>query len=457
MVGALRSVLTLAVLLLASCATPARESGVTAFTHVAVITEYGGARLQDQTVLVRDDRIIAIGPAAAVSVPRGATVLGRRGQILAPGLTDMHVHIFNPDDGVLFLANGVTTVRNMSGRRDTEELAARIARGEAPGPTIYSSTPILDGPQTEYENPRAIRTPAEMRTRIDELAARGYVGVKLYENLSPATFRAGVEAARAHGLQVYAHVPSSMSLDDVLALHVNSVEHLIGFDRLLGSHSGWEEQRLADADLAGLPALAARVARSGVWNTATLVTSADPARAFADMDAAEAAPEYRFATRRLRAHWRQLYEAQRAERDPVAAWPVIERANGTRLEILRALRDAHAPLLIGTDAPQPFLYPGFSLHREFELHGEAGFTPAEILRIDTVESARFLNRDGEFGVIAIGARADLLLLDADPERDLAVLRAPAGVMAAGRWYDAATLQRKLDEIAGRVAEEVAAR
>ncbi|MEQ1494034.1 MAG: amidohydrolase family protein, partial [Terricaulis sp.] len=112
---------------------------------------------------------------------------------------------------------------------------------------------------------------------------------------------------------------------------------------------------------------------------------------------------------------------------------------------------AGAPLLLGTDAPQPFVYPGYSLHDELALHLNAELTPAEILRADTVGSAEFLRQPQEFGRITVGARADVLLLDRDPEADMAVLRAPAGVMAAGRWYGGETLQAMLDDVAARIA------
>ena len=142
-------------------------------------------------------------------------------------------------------------------------------------------------------------------------------------------------------------------------------------------------------------------------------------------------------------------EEARAQHDLYGSCAMSRRDHQMRIAMLRALRAAHAPLLIGTDAPQPFVYPGFSLQRELALHLEAGFARTEVLRVATHDAARFLHRRHEFGIVEAGARADLLLLDADPRVDLANLRHPAGVMAAGRWYDAATLQRLLDDAAAR--------
>jgi imidazolonepropionase-like amidohydrolase len=452
----IRTLLAIAAALLLGAAAPrpAPPAGpVTAFVGVSVIPAYGERHLIDQTVLVRGDRIVAVGLSSRIRLPKDALVLGHAGQILTPGLADMHVHIFEPNDGVLYLANGVTTVRNMSGRRETTELAARIEAGAAPGPHIYSSSPILDGPQADWPNPHAVRTPEEMRRVVGEQADAGYRAVKLYENLAPNVFAAGVRAARARGLQVYAHVPFSMSLDQVLGLHIDSIEHLTGFDRALapGVHSDWDEERWVAADARLMAPLARKVARSGVWNTATLVIYPDPPCAFADMAAAEAGPNYAYVTPRVRRLWRDQQASAMKDRDQALACDKARKGHQVRMAMVRALEAAHAPLLIGTDAPQPFVYPGFSLHIEMALHRDAGLSPTRILRIATVDAARFLHREGEFGVIRPGARADLLLLDGDPEADLAALRAPAGVMAAGRWYDAQTLAHMLADVAARVA------
>ncbi|MEZ5996266.1 MAG: amidohydrolase family protein [Hyphomonadaceae bacterium] len=445
--------LLIAAAALAFALAPARAGDdllpVRAFVDVTVISVYGRPHRPHQTVLVRGDRIIFSGPSRRAPLPQDAEILNRPGQIIAPGLADMHVHIFNPDDGILFLANGVTTVRNMSGRDDANALAERIDRGVTPGPTIYSSGPIINGPGTDWG--AVATTPAEMRALIAGQARAGYIAVKLYETLPPALFSAGVSEARARGLQIYAHVPLSMSLDQVLSLRIDSIEHLTGFDRALSARpaDGWDEARWAEADIRRIGPLARAVARSGVWNDATLVTLVDAPCSFADIAAAEASPDYRYASPRQRALWRSQYEEVRSQRDVREACAMAQRAHRIRLMMIRALRRAHAPLLIGSDAPQPFVYPGISLQRELGYHLDAGLTRAEILRIASYDAAHFLRRQGEFGEVKAGARADLLLLDGDPELGFEPLGRPAGVMAAGRWYNEETLMGLLEEAAQR--------
>jgi imidazolonepropionase-like amidohydrolase len=444
----LRASLITLTLLIAACAARAQPTPAQAFVDVTVIRAYGEPSLQHRTVLVRFGRVVSVA-SSRTALPPDTIVLGHPGQILAPGLADMHVHIFSPDDGVLFLANGVTTVRNMNGRADTNALTQRIDAGLTPGPHIYSSGPIVNAPSEGWSAVAA--TPAQIRALIDDEARSGYIAVKLYETLAPDVFAAGVAAARDNGLQVYAHVPLSMTLQQVLDLHIDSIEHLTGFDRALTPtpQSEWDEERWAHADVRRMAPLARHVARSGVWNDATLVTLLDAPCAFANITAAEAAHDYRYATPRQRTLWRSQSQEASTRHELVGACAMSQRAHRMRLAMLRALHAADASLLIGTDAPQPFVYPGFSLQRELALHLQAGFTGTELLRIASRDAARFLNLQHEFGIIETGARADLLLLDKNPETDLAALQHPVGVMAAGRWYDAATLARLLDEAAAR--------
>lgn len=438
--------LAVAALVLNACASgPARtiEAGepVTAFTNVTVITEYGGERLQHQTVAVRGDRIIAVAPDGRIALPEGATVIDGHGAFLAPGVADMHAHYQDPAVGILMIANSITTIRNPSGfgigngPGTTLDLQARTQRGEVVGPYIYSSGQLIDGPGSFWGPGVEVPDVEGVRTRVRQDAEAGYMAVKLYANLTPEQFRAGVEEARANNLQVWAHVPASMTLEEVLDLHIDSVEHLDGFERSLGGEGQGMQSRWVAAPAERFAPLAQRVAESRVWQTPTLIVNLAPSRAFVDLNAADAAPEMRYAVKGLLDFWHSYPARLPAGTDFAARYRTVQQAHVRRIEMLRALHAANARLLIGTDAPNPYVMFGFALHEEFGLYKEAGFSNVEILRIATLDAAHFLRKDGEFGVIREGARADLLLLASDPEADLAVLRAPSGVMASGRWFD----------------------
>lgn len=452
-----RRLMIAAALLLAACASaPPRviEAGepVTAIRNVTVITEYGGERLEHHTVAVRGDRIIAIAPDNAITLPEGATVIDGGGRILAPGISDMHVHYQDPSVGILMVANSITTVRNPSGfgvgngPDTTLGLAAKIARGEVPGPFIYSASQLIDGPGSFWGPGVVVETVEGVRARVRQDAEAGYPAIKLYAQLTPEQFRAGVEEARARGLQVYSHVPESMTLEQVLDLHVDSIEHLDAFERSLGGEGTGMQARWVAAPAERFAPLAARVRDSGVWQVPTLIVTLAPSRGFRDLTAADSAPELRYAQQGLLDFWHGYVARIPAGTDLEARYRVVQQAHARRVEMLRALREARAPVLIGTDAPNPYVMYGFSIHEEFGFFRDAGYSNTEILRISTLEAARFLNKAGEFGVLREGARADLVLLAGDPERDLSVLRTPQGVMTAGRWYDRARLDALLGEV-----------
>ncbi len=448
------AIATAAVLMFAACASaPQRviEAGdpVAAFTNVTVVTEYGGERLAGHTVAMRGDRIIAVAPSSAIVLPDGAVIADGGGGLLAPGIADMHVHYQDPHVGALFIANSITTVRNPSGGGNTLELIGQIASGEVVGPTMYASGQLIDGPNSLWGPTVVTETVEGVRERVRADAAAGYRAVKLYAQLTPDQFRAGVEEARAHGMQVYAHVPASMTLEEVLALGIDSIEHLDGFDRSLGGEGQRSQQRWANANADRYAHLAAIVRGSGVWSTPTLIVNLAPTRAFADMDAADAEPHMRYASQGLLGFWRSY--GRFFQGDVAAVYRVAQQAHASRIAMLSALREAGAPVLLGTDTPNPFVMYGFSIHEELGFFSQAGYSNTEILRIATLEAARFLDQQGEFGAIREGARADLLLLDGDPEQDLAVLRAPNGVMTAGRWFDRAALDAELEAVAAYAA------
>jgi imidazolonepropionase-like amidohydrolase len=429
---------------------------VTAFVGVTVLTMDGRRPLADQTVAVRGERILALGPRRSIALPQGVAIIDGRGRFLMPGLADMHVHLGTPDDGLLFLAHGVTSVRDMWGNERTMKIAASFASAEVPGPRVYSAGPLIDGPGSfwEWAGPPIAATPEEARRHVAASAGQGFKAVKLYDKLSPKAFRAAAAEARTRGMQVYAHVPNAMTLAEVLDVGVDSIEHFEGAgvaladnwtdDSFAGSKLVWAQARSERMD-----ALARLFAAKRVWNAPTLVVYTNPARAFADLARAEAEPEMRYISHRTVAYWR---DARKNAPTDEASLRAIEAGHLMRLKLVRAAFDAGAPLLIGTDTPNPFVLPGISLHQEIGYFRDVGLTPAQVIRIATAEAARFLGQTGEFGAVRAGARADLLLLDRDPEQDLSALLRPAGVMAAGRWYDRATLDAQLEALAERTAE-----
>jgi len=432
--------------------------GHIAFVDVTVLTmTEGDEMLAGQTVLVSGDSIVAIGAAADVQVPIEATIVEGADRFLMPGLADLHVHLEHSDDTRildLFLANGVTTVRNMDGRPYIVEWRDLIERGKMGGPRIITAGPILDGDPPVRDDNLAIGSTDEARAAVRAQAAAGYDFVKVYTNLSPDSYAAIVEEAAVHGMAVAGHVPRDLPVEDALASGMWSIEHVTELGDMVEAddspyRDGWHWSKLYLAmpvDTTRYTGVAARVASSGVGIASTTV-QADRALAPRNtIDAWLLRPEMAYIGKEVLDFWEQL-ATRPVDRMDAADWALIDAGRENRLRLVRALHEAGAVLLLGTDTPNPFVVPGFSVHEELANYEEAGIDRMRILELATREAARFLGVLEEAGTVAAGKRADLILLDADPTESLATLRRPVGVMAAGRWLNTEAIAEVLAEIA----------
>ena len=347
----------------------------TAFVGVNVVPMDGGPLLSGQTVIVRDAHVEQIGPIAEVEIPSDARIVYGRGRWLVPGLVDMHVHI-RAVDLPAYVASGVTTVRDLAGLDSVLATMRSVERGELVGPRILASSKLLTGPNPF--NPffsRPVTSVGDAARAVDEQLARGATSIKVYEGLSLAAYDAIVNAAHARGVKVSGHVSQHVGVAHAMTMQ-DSIEHLSAYP-LPAS------QELLNA-----------TRESGVWNCPTQVVFRD-----------------------------HVYAAMPpAQRDPLLA---------ARRDLVRALDEAGARILAGTDAG--YLVPaGTSLHEELAELSAAGLTNEEVLASATRSAGEYLG-DPTIGVINIGARADLLLVNENPLENLATLRNPVGVMLNGRW------------------------
>jgi imidazolonepropionase-like amidohydrolase len=389
--------------------------------------------VEHQTVLIRGGRIAVVGPVASVVADSVMRIDGR-GKYLMPGLADLHVHLFNSKDLLLYLANGVTTIRNLGGYAAADsilEIRRQVAARERLGPTIYTSGNWLDGDPPFRDINTVVRTPTEARAVVEQQSAAGYDFIKVYQTLSQEVYREIVSTARRRGIAVTGHMPSSVGVTGVLEGGQVGVDHLAAF---LGSDA---------------PAgLAPRVRDAGVAVTTTLVMLH---RSLAMRSAPEvieqwlAQPEAHFLSPDTRAFWR---------RAPFVGLPPADGRFGPYRqagELLRAFHAAGVRLLLGTDAGLWGNAPGFSAVEELERLVESGLTPYEALRAATVEPAAFLNQhvrgSRQPGAIAEGNRADLILLQANPMETVANVKRLAGVVVYGRWLSRARLNELLQELA----------
>ena len=440
-----------------------------AFVDVTVVPMDREQLLAHQTVLVAGGRIAQVGSSASIKPPRGALKIDGRGKFLMPGLADMHVHFIRPPTsiksppsassnpslptviaasasaeherenqafGLLFVANGVTTVRNMWGDPGINEFAKEVDSGRVLGPHIYSVGPITDGNPPLFAGSRVVETQSQAEAAVKQDKETGYIALKILDRLSLDAYNWLVSAATAQGLPVVGHVPYAVGLRRVVAARQYSVEHLEGFwealqpDESAASSASWHTL-VENADFKKLPPIVESIRIAGIWNCPTLVLN----QVFPDD--AEWQRKIAFVPPDILARYRKMYPRW----NPDAALTL--RAYQQSISMTRALHEGGAHLLLGTDSYKPTVLPGFALHQELQSFVEAGLTPYEAIRAGTADAAIFLHQENEFGTVATGRRADLLLLEANPLEDVRNISKRAGVMVNGHWLTEAELQHRL--------------
>ncbi|MSR61185.1 MAG: hypothetical protein EXS08_01890 [Planctomycetes bacterium] len=399
-----------------------------AFVDVNLVDVELGRIVPHQSVLVLGPRILRVGPASELALPAGTRRIDGAGRFLLPGLVDAHVHA-GERELPLFLANCVTTVRELNGTSEHLRLRERIASGAVLGPRMVVSSPMLAGERQRWRHV-LLTDPLEAELAAERFALEGYDALKIYDGLSPEVYEALAEVARLRGLPLVGHVPKAVGLERVLAAG-QELQHVEQLAEATVGHR---------TDLARIPEIARTLAQAGVTVTPTLAAQAILcSQGRADFLARYELPELVYVDAETRAWWDGL----RGGGGHAAATGADSPFYVFQRELVRALAAAGVPLLVGTDTPNPLLVAGFSMHEECTALRAAGLAPADVLRAATLAPARALGLEREQGRVAEGLRADLVLVDANPLEDLAALRRPRGVLVAGRWLDSAELTQLL--------------
>ncbi|HBZ57294.1 MAG TPA: hypothetical protein DEO88_17975 [Syntrophobacteraceae bacterium] len=447
-----------------------------AFTHVNLIPMTSETVITDQTVLVKGSEIVAIGASNNLKTPWGAQVIDGKSAYLMPGLADMHAHtristaqwaqswedpkIWPVHPLKLYLANGVTTIRDLNADEEPGsyplQLRDEIQEGTRVGPTIYTSGEKL--------NASPLGDPAGLVRKNRE---KGYDLIKIYPYLSVADFQSAMREAKRLGIYTTGHIPYSVGLEGVLAEGMDEIAHVVElvweffeFDR--GSQLSpqeWEpylfQAVLQNIDLSldtplaefkiknqsTLENLANQLRTAGVSVCTTVdIAETDRMKLF-QPEAFLARPENKFLDPKYLDAFRRGEEYQQVIS---RGWEKVFALEYDFVTwILTGLHEAHVQLLLGTDALGGIgIVPGYSVHDELRLLVENGFTPYEALLAGTVNAATVVEKmtgEGNFGTIEVGNRADLILVRVNPLEDISVIHEPLGVMAAGRWYSAEQL------------------
>jgi imidazolonepropionase-like amidohydrolase len=447
--------LVAAVLLLA--ASSARNADtVVAFVDVTVIPMDRERTIPRQTVVIRGGRIVAMGPSERVRVPAGGVKVDGRGKFLIPGLAEMHAHIpggNTPDSIVertlfLYVSGGITTIRGMLGHQRHLDLRARAARNELLSPTIYTSGPSLNG--------NSVPTPGAAARIVAEQKTQGYDFLKIHPGIGGEAFDTLAATAKRVGIRFAGHVPLEVGLARALETGYATIDHLDGYVEAMvreGSPVTAAESEFFGLNLGGhldeskLPSLVEATREARVWNVPTQVLM-ENLMPGVSVEALQQRPEMRYVSRKTLSEWAGFKNSLLTEARSTPE--VARRTMEVRQKLIKALYAGRAGLLLGSDAPQLYNVPGFSIHRELQSLVAAGLTPYQALETGTRNIAVFFGTASTTGTIAVGKRADLVLLDANPLLDVKNTTRRAGVMLRGRWLPKAEIERRLAGIAKSV-------
>jgi len=434
----------------------------TVITDVNIVDVRTGEIRPDQVVIIVKNRITTVGPRKETRYPRNApTILNARGGFLIPGLWDMHVHLVFGDwfpraeeiSLPLFVANGITSVRDMGSDLETiQSWRNEIEGGRMLGPRIMTAGQMLDGPKPRFPSSIAVTTPEDGRRAVGQLRQGGADFIKLQSLIPRDAVLAIADEARKQEIPFEGHVPDSVRASEMSDAGMHSFEHLIGIfegsspleDQFLKGDKT-ETKFLASYDPARASALAALLAKNQTWQCPTLVWE----RGGNLIDATDFSKDAR--AKYVPAYWKDVTWKRFTEQiehefntdDLETRKKFIEK----ELEVVQLLHKAGVPFLAGTDTPPGvYIFPGFSLHEELQRLVAAGFTPLEALQTATLNPARFFKMEDQLGTVEKGKFADLVFLDANPLEDIRNTQKVTAVILNGKYFSKADLQKLLQRV-----------
>lgn len=431
----------------------------TLISNVSIVDVRKGTIHENQHIVVDSGKIKSIrdsiSDAAAYTIHIDGT-----GKYALPGLAEMHAHIPSPETSrerieatlFLYLSNGITTIRGMLGHPSHLVLREQAKNGEILSPRIFTSSPSLNG--------NTVSTPEEARTKVTQYAEDGYDFLKIHPGIKLEVFDEIVKTAREAGIPFAGHVPVEVGIRHALESGYASIDHVDGFleglvppekvsDPTANGFFGYNFTGLADTTK--IDELVELARKHQVW---IVPTQSLFERWFAPVSGSDllAQPEMQYMPAAVLEDWKKRKEETTGPGTGFDGeqW---KRFDAIRKQLILALQESGHGMLLGSDAPQLFNVPGFSIHHEIEGMEAAGLTPLQILQSGTLNPAIYFGMETEFGDIQEGMDADILLANGNPLEDTGALRNLAGVMVRGSWLSREALDDGLGKIAEKAAQE----
>ena len=389
---------------------------VTAIVGATLIDGLGGAPIIDSVVIIRGDKIGAVGKRNAITIPSGAEVIDAKGLSLLPGLIDSHFHIDGDDQlPALFLSHGVTSLRDPGQWIEAYDGARKVS---APIPRLFLCGPHLDSPPPAYPaDSFIVRDAEETRLVVSRFVDDGASAIKVYFRLPLSLINVAVETAHARGVPVTAHL-EIVDAGDAIRAGVDGIEHATSFGTALMPVRDAEKYRqavLADNN-------ARRDGRYQIWNTIDLNTPRAKALFKLIVDRGT------YISPTL-----AVFERQKGDKDTT---DVHVRGFRQMENFVRLVHSAGAKVVVGSHSSVPHAKRGWAYQRELELLVESGLTPMQAIVAGTAENARFFRVADRLGTIESGKLADLLIVEGDPSKNISDMRRVKRVMINGRWVPA---------------------
>ncbi len=454
-----RAFLLITALIVISCSSSQEKISATAtlITDVHIIDVRNGTIQENRQVVIDSGKIKSI--TETVSNPEGYTnIISGKGNYLMPGLAEMHAHIPSPNTSqerieetlFLYLSNGITTVRGMLGHPSHLVLREKAQSGELLSPRIFTSSPSLNG--------NSIKTNEEAIAKVTAYQKAGYDFLKIHPGIQKEVFDTAVKTANEVEISFAGHVPVAVGIKHALESKYASIDHVDGFleglvpasenvNPLENGFFGFNFTPLADTS--NIDALVQLAKENEVWIVATQSLYE---RWFAPVDADTllAAPEMKYMPASTLKNWK---ERKNEYTGPEANFNVVqwEKFISIRKELILKLQENGHGMLLGSDAPQLFNVPGFSIHHEIQGMARAGLTSLQIIQSGTIHPATYFEMEDVFGEVKEGMVADMILLNGNPLEDLEALKKITGVLVKGTWLSKEAIDKKLAEIATHAA------